>query len=147
MTTEELKELLNRAYRYSLSLTNNDDDAFDLVQDTYLKLIQKNKPLVISFFITSLRNKYIDNIRKEKTKNNYSKNTRLDLGYSPNFTTEPYLEKLLLELKTRDREIIFLAVVEEYTAQEIADLINIPRGTILSILARTKEKLSSYPNY
>ena len=32
-------------------------------------------------------------------------------------------------------------IVEEYTAQEISDLMNIPRGTILSILHRTKQKL------
>ncbi len=140
MISEELNELLNRAYRYSLSLTNNKDDAFDLVQDTYLKLYQKNKPLVISYFITSLRNKFIDNKRKEKTENNYL-NIRLTESENPSFTPEPYLERLLLELKKRDGEIIFLSIVEEYTAQEISDLMNIPRGTILSILARTKKKL------
>lgn len=141
MTSEKLNELLNRAYRYSFSLTNNKDDAFDLVQDTYVKIIQKNKPLIISYFIVSLRNKHIDNKRKEKLKNSYVKSNKLDIEYLPKFTTEPYLEKILLELKTRDREIIFLSIVEEYTAQEISDLMNIPRGTILSILSRTKKKL------
>ncbi|NQX98015.1 MAG: RNA polymerase sigma factor [Flavobacteriales bacterium] len=141
MTSEELNELLNRAYRYSLSLAKNRDDAFDLVQDTYVKIVQNNKPLIISYFIISIRNKYIDNKRKEKLKHNYLEKNVIDLEYIPSFTPEPYLEKILLELKTKDREIIFLSIVEEYTAQEISDLMNIPRGTILSILARTKKKL------
>lgn len=69
----ELEKLLNRAYRYALSLTHNKDDAFDLVQNTYLKLVKKNKPLLISYFITTLRNQFIDDIRRDKLKLNWLK--------------------------------------------------------------------------
>jgi RNA polymerase sigma-70 factor (ECF subfamily) len=36
---------------------------------------------------------------------------------------------------------LYLAVVEGYTAEEIAELTSRPRGTILSLLHRTKAKL------
>ena len=39
------------------------------------------------------------------------------------------------------REDEVLAIVEGYTAHEIADMTQRPRGTILSLLHRTKEKL------
>ena len=138
---KELQDLLNRAYRYALSLTHNKDDAFDLVQNSYLKLIEKHKPLIISYLITTIRNLYIDNKRKETLKFNWVNKFRQNTIYEPLFSVEPYLDKLLSELPNKNREIIFLSIVEEYTAQEISNLLDIPRGTILSILSRTKQKL------
>ncbi len=137
----ELNEILNRGYKYALSLTNDKNDSFDLVQSSYLKIVEKNKPLIISYLITTIRNLFIDNKRKEKLKLNWIKMATPKTSYKANFTTEPYLEKILSQLSTRNREIIFLSILEEYTAQEISDLMKIPRGTILSILSRTKQKL------
>jgi RNA polymerase sigma-70 factor (ECF subfamily) len=139
--SKEFEDLINRSYRYALSLSRNENDAFDLVQSSYLKLLEKDKPLIISYLITTIRNLYIDHKRKEKLKLSWiTKFTQKDT-YEPLFTVEPILEKLLSQLPDRNLEIIFLSIVEEYTAQEISDLMNIPRGTILSILHRTKQKL------
>jgi RNA polymerase sigma-70 factor, ECF subfamily len=139
--SNELEELLNRGYRYALSLTNNNDDAFDLVQNAYVKIVEKGKPLIISYLIITIKNQFIDTTRKEKLRFKWFKTASKNNIYHPNFTVEPYLEKILAQLPVKTREIIFLAIVEEYTAQEIADLLNISRGTILSILSRTKQKL------
>ncbi len=139
--SKELEELLNRGYRYALSLTHNKDDAFDLVQNTYLKLVEKSKPLIISYLITTIRNQYIDNKRKENLRFKWQNKKNQETSYEPNFTVEPFLERILSELSPKEREIIFLSIVEEYTAKEIADVMTIPRGTILSILSRTKQKL------
>lgn len=139
--SEELEKLLNRGYRYALSLTHNNDDAFDLIQSAYLKLVEKNNPLIISYLITTIRSLYIDNKRKENLKFKWQNKTIQTNSYEPNFSVEPFLEKILYELPIRDREIIFLSIVEEHTALEISNLMNIPRGTILSILSRTKQKL------
>ncbi len=139
--SKELEELLNRGYRYALSLTHNKDDAFDLVQNTYLKLVEKSKPLIISYLITTIKNQYIDNKRKENLRFKWQNKKNQETSYEPNFTVEPFLERILSELSPKEREIIFLSIVEEYTAKEIADVMAIPRGTILSILSRTKQKL------
>lgn len=37
---KDLDDLLNQCYRYALSLTQSEDDAFDLVQNSYLKLVE-----------------------------------------------------------------------------------------------------------
>ncbi|MBL4707699.1 MAG: RNA polymerase sigma factor [Flavobacteriales bacterium] len=139
--SKELEDLLNRAYRYALSLTHHADDAFDFVQNAYLKILEKQKPLVISYFILTIRNLFIDNKRKEKLRFAWATKSFQEDSYEATFTVEPYLEKILSELPEKNREIIFLSIVEEYTAQEIADLMKTPRGTILSILHRTKLKL------
>lgn len=141
--SEELEDLLNRGFRYSLSLTNDEDLAFDLVQNAYLKICEQDKPLVISYLITTIRNNFIDQKRKQTTKFKWLKSISINKSYSPPNNVEPTLEKLIKNLKERDREILLLSVVEEYTAKEIGELLDIPRNTILTILSRTKKKLKS----
>ena len=58
--SEELEDLLNRDFRYSLSLTKDEDLVFNLVQNAYLKICEQDKPLVISYLITTIRNNSID---------------------------------------------------------------------------------------
>lgn len=141
--SEELEDLLNRGFRYSLSLTKDEDRAFDLVQNAYLKICEENKPLIIAYLIRTIRNSFIDQKRKQATKFKWLKSIDLKKSYSPPNNVEPVLEKLLANLKERDREILLLSVVEEYTAKEIGELLAMPRNTILTILSRTKKKLKS----
>jgi len=141
--SEDLEDLLNRGFRYGLSLTHDEDLAFDLVQSAYLKICEENKPLIISYLITSIRNKFIDQKRKEKTKFKWLNSINFKKSSSQPNSVEPTLEKLLSKLKERDREILLLSVVEEYTAKEIGELLDMPRNTILTILSRTKKKLKS----
>lgn len=141
--SKDLEELLNRAYRYSVSLTHNEDIAYDLVQNAYLKICEEKKPLIISYFITTIRNSFIDQKRKQKTKFKWLNSINFKKSYEPSAHVEPHLDKLLAQLKERDREILLLAVVEEYTAKEIGELLNISRNTVLTILSRTKKKLKS----
>jgi len=141
--SKDLEELLNRAYRYSLSLSHNEDMAFDMVQNAYLKICEEKKPLIISYLITTIRNSFIDQKRKQKTKFKWLNSIKFKKSYEPTANVEPNLEKLLAKLKDRDREILLLAVVEEYTAKEIGELLDMPRNTILTILSRTKKKLKS----
>jgi len=140
---KDLEEFLNRGYRYALSLTDSEDNAFDLVQSAYLNLREKNKPLVIPYFIRTIRNLHIDKQRKQLVRLKWMNNSISAKHYLPGISVEPFLEKLLTKLPAQNREILFLSVVEEYTAQEIADLLEMPRGTVLSILSRTKKKLKS----
>jgi RNA polymerase sigma-70 factor (ECF subfamily) len=65
-----------------------------------------------------------------------------DLNWeAPDVLQNGSLDRALGSLRTEERETLFLAVVEGYTAEEIAELTARPRGTILSLLYRTKAKL------
>ena len=139
--SSELEDMLNQGFRYALSLTGDEDEAYDLVQSGYLKILEKNKPLVVSYLIRIIRNAHVDKKRREKYRMRWAVRTKADKSYEQELGGEPYLEKVLAEFPERNREIMFLAIVQEYTAQEIADLIGLPRGTVLSILHRTKNRL------
>lgn len=137
-----LDEILQQGYRYAFSLTHSGDLAKDLVQEACLKVMQQNKPLEISYFIRVIRNTFIDDYRRSK-KVMYSsiENSYNEPDDKPFPTAEPNLEKALDGLPVHEREILFLAVVEGFTAREIGNLTNRPRNTILSIISRTKQKL------
>lgn len=140
--SERLNELLQHGYRYAFSLTHSSDLAKDLVQEACLKVMQQSKPLEIGYFIRVIRNTFIDDFRRGK-KVMYSsiENSYNEADDMPFPTTEPNLERALDGLPVHEREILFLAVVEGYTAKEIGNLTNRPRNTILSIISRTKQKL------
>jgi len=52
------------------------------------------------------------------------------------------LQSALATLRVREREALFLSVIEGYTAQEIAELTLSSRGTILSLIHRARQKLN-----
>lgn len=137
----ELEELLNQGYRYALALTKDEDQAFDLVQDSYVKIVENKTPIQLGYLIKTIRNKFIDHQRRNKVKLKWLvRRNRTSTIQQPK-SVEPNLEKMLALLSQRNREILILSVVQGYTAREIGQLMDIPRGTVLSILKRTKEKL------
>ena len=52
------------------------------------------------------------------------------------------LETILRRLSPHERELLYLNCVEDFTAAEIGSLTGQPRGTVLSQLARAKQKLT-----
>lgn len=139
--SRELEELLNQGFRYALALTNNNDQAFDLVQDSYVKILEAKAPLTIRYLIKTIRNKFIDNQRRTKTKLTWLRRRKRPSTIQQPDAVEPILEEILKLLPPKNKEILMLSVVQGYTAKEIGELMNIPRGTVLSILKRTKDKL------
>ncbi|MEM9776786.1 MAG: sigma factor-like helix-turn-helix DNA-binding protein, partial [Chloroflexota bacterium] len=54
---------------------------------------------------------------------------------------DPQLESALAQLQDDVREMLYLSAVEGYSVTELAELTQRPRGTILSLLHRTKKSL------
>ena len=51
------------------------------------------------------------------------------------------LQSALRTLRETEREVLFLSIVEGYTAGEIAELTGSKRGTVLSLIHRARLKL------
>ena len=51
------------------------------------------------------------------------------------------LDNALAKLRPTEREALFLAEVQGYTAQQVADQTGRSRGTVLSLLKRSRKKL------
>ena len=144
----EERELLQSGFRYALSLTHNEHEAEDLVQDVWLKLYinsnnEKSKPL----FFTAIRNLFIDRYRRKNliAMEQLDENEVIDEKL-PDITNKD-IEKCLEKLRPEEREVLFLNGVEEYTAEEIAGITMQSRSTVLSLLSRGKKKFINTYNY
>ncbi len=140
------RQLIQAAYRYAVSLTHDSHDAEDLIQTACLKVLRaKGKLVGKSYLYVTVRSVFIDRQR--------SKSSRKDVDIPEDVLTDPTadhvanldrkmdMEQLLGCLRPVEREALFLNCVEGYTADEIAQLTDQPRGTVLSHLSRAKKKL------
>ncbi|MEM6327128.1 MAG: RNA polymerase sigma factor [Bacteroidota bacterium] len=142
-----LDDLLQRAYRYALSLTHDADEARDLVQDASLSVARRGGPWHAGYFLTAVRNRFLDLRRRPLLFDRDVDETTLDDptdDLAPDDTAPFAAEALngaLGELREAEREVLYLHAVEGLTASEIGALTDRPRGTVLSLLHRTKKKL------
>ncbi len=138
-------ELLNAGYRYAYALTMHRQDAEDLLHDAWVRLVTRygtspEKPVLFR----TIRNLFIDGTRHAKVVDRYRKQEEIPVGYvdeSDRLMDSDLLDRHLVCLRPIEREVLFLSVVEGYTADEIAAMQATVRGTILSMLSRSKKKL------
>lgn len=146
---DEIDELLDAGFRYALSLTHDPAQSEDLVQDASLALLGSGQSWERSYFFATIRNRFIDRYRRSQKILFLALEPDDDAGVdpadlsweAPDVLESGLLERALARLRTDERETLFLAVVEGYTADEIGRMTDRPRGTILSLLHRTKKKL------
>ena len=140
------RELVQSGYRYALSLTNNGHDAEDLVQEAFVKIKRNKKDVSKSYFYKTIKSVFIDRYRRESLVLFDSELTEQDSPTENYFDHDAsvsyeHIEICLEVLRPLEREILFLGAVEEYTAEEIATMMDKPRGTILSLIHRSKIKI------
>ncbi|MBN7784230.1 RNA polymerase sigma factor [Ponticoccus sp. (in: a-proteobacteria)] len=140
--------------RFALSLCRSPDLADDLVQTTVERAIaardrydctQRLEPWLFRI----LRNAWLDVMRRRRTRG-----TEVDVIDSPDVVavdgrqiTDARLmlnatEKALDELPDEQREVILLVCYEELSYAEAASVLDIPRGTVMSRLARGRMALA-----
>lgn len=144
--------LLNFAYR----LTSDHDEAYDLLQDTTLKMLcNKSKFVEHNNFkgwaMTIMKNLFINNYRKESKKvvvNSATDNEALmDAVKSKTETETPdsqLSKKEILHLVNQLPESIcstFTLYLKGYAYQEIADKQDLPIGTVKSRIFIAKKRL------
>ena len=61
--------------------------------------------------------------------------------HTTRLAAEEEMDAALGRLRIEEREALYLAAVEGYTASEIAELTDRPRGSVLSLLHRAKARL------
>ena len=160
--TEMIKQMLEYAdllYKTALSKTENSHDADDLVQETYLGVLKAiNKGTKIenmkAYLMKILNYKYCDFLKTKRTRYQLSLN-ELDQRsiYNEN---EEYddLDTDLLEtdeativrrelafLSKNNRDILVMHYMEGKKVAEIAEILNIPVGTVKSRLDSARDKI------
>ena len=146
--SDELDELLQRGFRFALSLAHDRAAAEDLLQDACLGLVRADGPWHIGYLFTAIRNRFIDQGRRAKTRlapqEGNGQMDRLAVGgvdHAARLAAQDEMDAALERLRPEEREALYLAAVEGYTASEIAKLTDRPRGSVLSLLHRAKARL------
>ena len=152
MTTPSgiLVDLVQRGYRFALSLTNDPARADDLLQDAWLSVLKVDGPWEHAYLFRAIRSRFVDQYRcdlrakalhldsaaelKGETTDNY-------WGYDDAVSSNGTLDTALGQLRPEERAVLYLAAVEDLSAGKIGELLDWPRGTVLSMLHRTRDKL------
>ncbi len=132
-------------YRYACRLTGSEADAEDLTQQTFLTAQAKWNQLrdgqkAKSWLFTIARNAYLKELRGPACLSSDA----LDELPGPGVETDEsefdqeQLQNVLNDLPEEFRSPVVLFYFEEFSYREIAELMEVPVGTIMSRLARAK---------
>ena len=148
---------LDAAFNYARWLTRNDTDAEDVVQDACVRAIRYFSSLrdddARAWLFTIVRNAWYSRVSR---KANVAEGTRLNDGQDqrPDNALDPeerllqqhtvgLVRAALEQLPVDFREAIVLREIEGLSYREIAEVAGVPIGTVMSRLARARERLQT----
>jgi RNA polymerase sigma-70 factor (ECF subfamily) len=166
-TFEELAiPLLDSLYKFARWLVHSQNDAEDLVQETYLKALRHFTSFqpgtnFRAWMYRILRNTFLTSRTGLRAASTVSLDAEEEEGRelaveneTPETILMNHLNSLLVQsaidnLPLHHREVLVLCDVEEMSYREIAEILQIPIGTVMSRLARARkivrESLHSLP--
>ena len=153
---------INALNSFALKMTNDMDDAGDLVQDTLLKAFRffdkfEKGTNAKAWLFQILKNSFINNYRKNSREpnrvdyddvQNFYESIKADEVKTNHYENDAFSDVLddeiahALSLLPDDfRTIVFLSDIEAYTYEEISDFMDCPIGTVRSRLHRARKML------
>lgn len=169
---EEFLPHIHSIYNFAYRITFNEDDAKDLVQETYLKAFRfiesfQQGTNAKAWLFRILKNSFINEFRKKSKEppkvdyeevESYYNSDDLQYPISTDLRVEAVKEMIgdevsnaLNSLDIDFRTVIILCDLEGFTYEEMAKILDIPIGTVRSRLHRArshlKEKLKIYAAY
>jgi RNA polymerase sigma-70 factor (ECF subfamily) len=152
---------LDFLYNLALKITRNEDDAQDLVQETFMRayrFFDKYEPGTNckAWLYRILKNTFINHYRKqhrrpsevdfdaiEETQETQVKQTGLKQGDPEETLLNSMLKKdvrqAFAQLPQDYREALFLSLVEGFSYREIAEIMKCPIGTVMSRIHRGRK--------
>lgn len=142
-------------YKVMYRMVYNRDDAEDLVEEAFIKAFRSLKKFETGrpFYAWICRiavNNAINYLRKEKRAQVQplefvEHRLAAKKGDPVKMTAQKVLQEKIAASMARlpedDRTILILRVDEEFSYEEISKILNIPRGTVMSRLARARQRL------
>ena len=147
--------LFDSLYNFARWLAHNSNDAEDLVQETYLKALRgfasfQRGTNFRAWMFQILRNTFLSSCSKVER--------RMTVGMDPeedglelavdtetpetivmNRFNSQLVQRAIDDLPVHYRETLLLCEVEEMSYQEIAEILSVPIGTVMSRLARARK--------
>jgi RNA polymerase sigma-70 factor (ECF subfamily) len=151
--------LFDQLYNFAHWLTQNRDEAEDLVQETYVKALKGFSSFQLgtnfrAWIYRILRNTFLTSRKglkvamtvpldfdeeEERPESAIERDTPETLLLAR--SSHELLQKAIDELPVHFREILLLCEVEEMSYQEISDTLAVPIGTVMSRLSRARKTL------
>jgi len=151
---DEAISSMDALYGMAKKLCRNETAAQDLLQETYLKALRFRHTFrpgssMRAWLYSILRNTFFNELKRDK---HYDRSVRVEDTVQPiqnqdNVKTDLGLSDPLLlaleELPEKQRTVILLADVEEWSYEEIGQVMKCPKNTVGTLLARARRSLKT----
>jgi RNA polymerase sigma-70 factor (ECF subfamily) len=136
--------------RYARGLSSDREQADDLVQDTLERAWTKysmwqKRGEVRAWMFGIMHNLFIDRVRSQRSRPEDSAGDELpevsDRATQLDRLEVRDLDRVLQRLSPDLREVLLLVGVEELSYQDVAYVLDVPIGTVMSRLSRARERL------
>ncbi len=143
----ELEYYIPALRRYANALLRHGDEADDLVQDCLERAILKRSlwrkgSSLRPWLFTILHNLYVNQIRSMARKPEmHSDTSNLMHNMEPHktHTLMNDIGQCIKQLPDQQREVLLLVTLEGFSYKEVAKIMRIPVGTVMSRLSRSRE--------
>ncbi|MGR4870262.1 RNA polymerase sigma factor [Variovorax sp. LARHSF232] len=150
MNTAPIVACIPALRRYARALTGDAWAADDLVQDTLERACAKWRLWRVgsdlrAWLFTIMHNVWLNQARQAPPRG-----TRVDIDDAAQTLCAPEaepgllidLQRCLLQLPQEQRAVLLLAALEDFSYDEIAKVLAIPAGTVMSRLSRARARLA-----
>lgn len=157
MTHEQFKRdilpMHESMYRIAYTVTRSQEDAADIVQDTFVKLWQNRHRLksvdnLQAYCHTALRHQCITHIRTKRASDSIDTIEIQHLEAKAQYPdriehrdTIHLLQRIISLLPDRQREIISLSTFSGFSNEEIAQATGLSDANVRAILSRTRRRI------
>ncbi len=151
---KNLVEILPRLRRFAVSLCRSREKADDLVQTACAKALAAKASWAPdtrfdAWMFRILRNTWIDTIRQKQTEGVTADIADHEDAASADGEraavarlTLQQVTEAISQLPDDQREVLLLVCVEDFSYAETAQMLGVPIGTVMSRLARAREKIA-----
>lgn len=157
MTADEFKTLFlpchRRLYRMAFRLTGSQQEAEDMVQETFLRLWSRRNDLsdienAEAFSLITLRNIWLDNIRRLRPEISDSRPEDYPLADTTDIARDLEIRdtgrcvmELIGHLPDQQRTVMMMRDVSDMTFEEISDNTGLSPGNIRTLLSRARKNI------
>lgn len=153
---QEISGIMDNLRRFAFSLTGEKQDAYDLLQETVVRLLEKNVPDdadTRKWAFRVCKNIWLDQLRANKVRRLWaeSKIGEMDNRQDGQKIADDHIaleevKSIMAELPDEQRTILSLVAVEGFSYKEAAEMMNIPVGTVMSRLSRARAAIADSLN-
>ena len=144
-TEDIVTQYQDKLLRTAIAIMGNKADAEDIVQETFIKLFQKNPDFQSEQHETAWLIRVTVNLCKSRLRSHWWKKTEPLLeSYPTQSDNQQNLMETVLSLPAKYRIVIHLFYYEGYRTKEIAKITELSESTVRQQLTRARRMLKDY---